>query len=1303
MHVKILPILTSGLVLLVSVQVSAQFSAPVRFNFGAEVDTVDSNGHTWLAMRGDPQEILPNDDLDQVPAGCTSTVETGSVGTLDLRDAEDRKVFEGWSYHINGSEENIIEVPIENGVYTVNMYFMECGGCNRRFNAFLEGEPVAADISGCLDTTVRTPGFLSFDTVVADGGVTINLPACVPPECPTGGDLNSGSINGLEILPCEGAGCPFGVPVRFNFGAEVDIVDSSGNTWLRMRNDPQEILPNDDLDQVPNVCQSSVMTGTVGSLDLAEENDRQIFSDWSYHINGAAENIIEVPVLPGAYTVNMYFMECGGCNRRFNIFLENQLVAADESGCLAAGATLTPGVLSFDTFVADGGVTIMLPSCVPPECPTGGDLNSGSINGLEIISCVGPDCPTGKVDPCEDQDFKTCASSLTCDVTDGTVNGSWNPPPPPDQSCITVTGYELWRNGVLIETLASDASSFSSTTEDRQTLFQVVPIVAEEGKTCDALSCTISDTTVPFTAPARINVAGPGIIDSNGNQWFGDLKSDSPDPLDIRVADDVDRSECIPNIDENADDELLALGFDPANDDDRSLFNNWAYHANGSPPNEAILPIANGRYDVNLYFMECFNCNRHFDILLEDTVVAQNVSNCLDAGPRTPGRLSFVVDVNDGGLNIELPACSDPVECPGGGDLNSGAIAAIEVLTAPPPLDFIRVAPGESVQSAVDAVDAGGTVALEPGNHAGFVVNKEVDIVRFTETPGGAAGDSSPVVTSEVVFTDGSDGSTMDGVSVLACTETCVCSGNAVLVNGPVGVTISNGTFSGQNGVLVAAGGANVVLNSVDLVDSCEAGIFVDGTGAAVSPTDSLIHGNLSGVELRRAGSSFTAVNTDITGNGQRAIQTDADVNDPPRVIDLTDCGITGNGFADATAIRILRSTNARLNNCRVNNNTGFGILTDGNPDLFCNLMVSGSEFVGNSVNGIRLARATSATVTNTLFDSNGERGFEKNFGPNSGGDHDIVITNCRFAGHGVSELWLDRNEAPVMTSRVTNCLIDGSNNSEPAVFLDDHDSVFTNCIIIGGGATDAVRQFSSVLGDMAVIQHCTIDASGSTGIANESQSGMMVKNVIITNASLGMRAPGAAEITEDFNVIDSSGDAYSEVSAPGANTQLGSAALDATLRLTADSALAINTATDLGVSDDIDGDARPSGGLDCEGATGIDIGADEFQGDISSDQCGGLHQPGDMDGDGTDFSDQIRILSFLFLGDPEFLPCGDGSIDHPSNLMLLDAQPSGDISFDDAIYMLTWQLLGGPEHTRGVECIRIPLCPDDSEHCNES
>ena len=87
---------------------------------------------------------------------------------------------------------------------------------------------------------------------------------------------------------------------------------------------------------------------------------------------------------------------------------------------------------------------------------------------------------------------------------------------------------------------------------------------------------------------------------------------------------------------------------------------------------------------------------------------------------------------------------------------------------------------------------------------------------------------------------------------------------------------------------------------------------------------------------------------------------------------------------------------------------------------------------------------------------------------------------------------------------------------------------------------------------------------------------------------------------------------------------------------------------------------------------------------------------PGDCNQDGQlDLSDAICLLRFLFLGTLPRLPCGDGSIVHPSNILLLDWNGDGSIDLADVISGLRYLFFGGPRHPLGTECVEIPACPD--------
>ena len=99
---------------------------------------------------------------------------------------------------------------------------------------------------------------------------------------------------------------------------------------------------------------------------------------------------------------------------------------------------------------------------------------------------------------------------------------------------------------------------------------------------------------------------------------------------------------------------------------------------------------------------------------------------------------------------------------------------------------------------------------------------------------------------------------------------------------------------------------------------------------------------------------------------------------------------------------------------------------------------------------------------------------------------------------------------------------------------------------------------------------------------------------------------------------------------------------------------------------------------------------------------AGGRRVPGDMNGDrGLDISDPVDLLSYLFLGSPPLLPCGDGSAALPANVALLDWQGDGTIDISDAVSALTFLFLGGRSHALAIPgaetkgCATIGGCSD--------
>ena len=90
---------------------------------------------------------------------------------------------------------------------------------------------------------------------------------------------------------------------------------------------------------------------------------------------------------------------------------------------------------------------------------------------------------------------------------------------------------------------------------------------------------------------------------------------------------------------------------------------------------------------------------------------------------------------------------------------------------------------------------------------------------------------------------------------------------------------------------------------------------------------------------------------------------------------------------------------------------------------------------------------------------------------------------------------------------------------------------------------------------------------------------------------------------------------------------------------------------------------------------------------------------PGDCNQDADlDISDAICLLGYLFVGNPEVLPCGDGGVTDPANRGLLDINSDDAVDLSDAVQILGFLFSGGAPPTQGTECINIDGCPQVCE-----
>ena len=75
------------------------------------------------------------------------------------------------------------------------------------------------------------------------------------------------------------------------------------------------------------------------------------------------------------------------------------------------------------------------------------------------------------------------------------------------------------------------------------------------------------------------------------------------------------------------------------------------------------------------------------------------------------------------------------------------------------------------------------------------------------------------------------------------------------------------------------------------------------------------------------------------------------------------------------------------------------------------------------------------------------------------------------------------------------------------------------------------------------------------------------------------------------------------------------------------------------------------------------------------------------------DISDQIKLFGFLFGGNNDPLPCGDGTLSHLANVTTFDFNGDGDIDISDGIAGLSWLFGDGAAHTLGIDCVAVLDC----------
>ncbi len=474
-----------------------------------------------------------------------------------------------------------------------------------------------------------------------------------------------------DAAPCPTLTCdafdldtPFEVPLRINAGGPT-IVDDLGRTWL---GDPGPGLDplgiRTDIGSGTNTilewCSPDAVSLEELGIDPADPGAEAFRSiRWDVGTDGVDWHI-ELPIPDGIYIVNLYFCESCCDQRHFKISLEDEILEEDVHRAAYADAFHQVAVYPFRAVeVSDGALSIGLLPC--PECPGATDFNA-ILSALEVI-------PADE-DPCENPNFRQCAGRIQCEAVDGEAAVSWSPP-----GCFEPEGYEVYRNGELILELDGLETSFEDTMVSRSQSYRVETLVPDGVRPCRAMSCTLTDNTLPFAVPLRVNAGGQTVTDKEGRTWLGDPNVNA-DELGIRV-DPLGGAQVVANWCPADWLGIEELGFDPADPAITALFQSIRWDV-GSDGTSWVMefPVPDGEYTVNLFFIECCCADRHFKVEIQGELVVEDIHH--DIVSSVSGNSIEGVEVEGGILQIALLPCGDP-ECPGG--VNGDAlVSAIEIL-----------------------------------------------------------------------------------------------------------------------------------------------------------------------------------------------------------------------------------------------------------------------------------------------------------------------------------------------------------------------------------------------------------------------------------------------------------------------------------------------------------------------------------------------------------------------------------------------------------------------------------------------
>ena len=601
-----------------SLGASIPFDIPLRINMaGPEIE--DNNGNIWLGDElgpGDALNIRPRDadGTNTIPNWCAANPDSiAALGFDPFGPMVSALSSIRWDVNSLAGPFDI-ELAVPDGEYWLNLYFFECCCDNRHFQIFVEGELLAEDVHrAAYADALGDVGRYSFEGIeVTDGSLSISFVGIA------GGDVNA-ILSAIEVLP-----------------GDFDPCDDENNPGFGRCAGNVECLvdgPNKALGKP--ATQSS--QGWGGTPDRAVDGNTN--GQWG----GGSVTHTDNPGSPSWWEVDLLDTYDIG-----SIVLWNRLDCCSER---LVDFTIT--IYDADrnmTFEEVGLDAQSLPSFTLEDIAASGQFVRVSMPGAYLS--------LAEVQVYEEEPGPS------------SIAVSWDPP-----ACVEALGYNVYRNDELLLELPADETSFEDLPESRATVYAIETVLGAGQQPCEPLICTLTDISLPFDVPLRINAGGRTVTDDEGRTWLGDPGLNA-DELGIR-ADSLGGAQVVSNWCAADWLGMEDLGFDTEDPAIAEVLQSIRWDVGGDGIDWVMeFPVPDGTYTVNLYFIECCCANRHFKAEIQGDLVIDDIHQDFITG--VSGNSIEGVEVVDGILQIALLPCLEP-ECPGG--VNGDAlVSAIEIL-----------------------------------------------------------------------------------------------------------------------------------------------------------------------------------------------------------------------------------------------------------------------------------------------------------------------------------------------------------------------------------------------------------------------------------------------------------------------------------------------------------------------------------------------------------------------------------------------------------------------------------------------